>query len=205
MRYLYTFKQSPLKTSPQLRSVTPTNIQSYLIWLIVMVGFLVCNTSQAGAQTNKKILSQNVIKPLRLARSNIVNNSHKENRPTPAELQELIVKFIHAYENGDTASFEKLFYIHAKSNDHENISGIMYDYILLFNSSTERQLFIKSIKWVIHNNLAKGVGELHALVISHNEQINVIKGKIQFVAEKRNNSLLITQMYHYNLEYSSSN
>lgn len=121
------------------------------------------------------------------------------NRPTAAELQDIVVRFVKAYEGGELALFESIFASNAKTNEQSNLDGIKHDYSELFANTTDRQLFITSLDWVFEENLAKGVGELNALVLIKNEGVRKIQGKIQFVAEKYDSKVRITHLYHYDL------
>lgn len=119
--------------------------------------------------------------------------------PTLAQLQDVVTQFISAYENGSLAQFDSLFSVNAKSNDHKNLAGIKEEYRDLFTSTSDRQMFINDLSWSFVENQAKGVGKLHALIVSKEDEVRVIKGKIQFVAEKAGNKVWITHLYHYDL------
>ena len=119
--------------------------------------------------------------------------------PTAAQLQDMVTQFISAYEIGDLERFDSLFSINAKSNDHTNLATIKQEYQELFAATVDRQLFINDLNWSFVENKAKGVGKMHALIVSKDDSVRVITGKIQFVAEKAGNKAIITHLYHYNL------
>ena len=119
--------------------------------------------------------------------------------PTAAQLQDIVTQFISAYETGNLERFDSLFSVNAKSNDHTNLATIKQEYKELFATTSDRQLFINDLKWSFVENKAKGVGKLHALIVSKDDSVRVVKGKIQFVAEKAGNKAIITHLYHYDL------
>ena len=119
--------------------------------------------------------------------------------PTAAQLQDMVTQFISAYEIGDLERFDSLFSINAKSNDHTNLATIKQEYQELFAATVDRQLFINDLNWSFVENKAKGVGKMHALIVSKDDSVRVVTGKIQFVAEKAGNKAIITHLYHYNL------
>ena len=137
----------------------------------------------------------NVITPeIKLA---AVSKTEKPESPTEAELQDVITRFINAYENGDIDSLKSLFSSKAKTNDQNELKGIEKDYKALFASTNDRQMFIQGMQWSHDKNYAKGSGDLEAIVLSETgDSVYTMKGKIQIVAQKIDDKVLITHLYH---------
>lgn len=141
---------------------------------------------------NRKV---NVITP----ELNLVSTSkvRKPEAPTAAELQDIVTRLVGAYESGDIKMLTSLFDKDAKTNDRDGLSGIADDYKKLFANTTERQMFIQDMEWARDKNYAKGSGELEAIVFTESgESVYTMKGKIQIVAKRIDNTVLITHMYH---------
>ncbi|WP_455221509.1 hypothetical protein [Kaarinaea lacus] len=117
--------------------------------------------------------------------------------PNAAQLQDLTTQLVSAYETGDIDRFTALFSADAKTNDRMNLAGVREDYNQLFQTSTDRQMFIQNLKWVDVANGAKGTGDLEVIVLSNNTNtVYNMKGKIQIVAQRMNGKTLITHLYH---------
>ncbi|WP_455207735.1 hypothetical protein [Kaarinaea lacus] len=117
--------------------------------------------------------------------------------PNAAQLQDLTTKLVTAYETGDIELFSSLFSRDAKTNDRINLEGIREDYALLFQSSSDRQMFIQNLRWTDASNGAKGIGDLEVIVLSnHTNTVYSMKGKIQIVAQQLDGNILITHLYH---------
>jgi hypothetical protein len=117
--------------------------------------------------------------------------------PTAAELQDVVTRLIGAYESGDIKMLTSLFASDAKTNDRNGLKGITEDYNQLFANTSERQMFIQGMDWSQDKNYAKGSGNLEAIVFSGSgESVYTMKGKIQIVARRIDDKVLITQLYH---------
>ncbi|WP_455218926.1 hypothetical protein [Kaarinaea lacus] len=117
--------------------------------------------------------------------------------PNASELQDLTTQLVTAYETGDIEQFISLFSENAKTNDRDNLSGIKQDYIELFNSTSDRQMFIQDLRWSGESNSVKGTGDLEVTILSNSgNTVYSMNGKIQIVAQKTNNRVHITHMYH---------
>jgi hypothetical protein len=141
----------------------------------------------------------NVITPeLRLASTSNNNNKPKRpDAPTAAELQDIVTRLVGAYESGNIKTLTSLFAKDAKTNDRDGIKGIAEDYTQLFASTSERQMFIQGMEWSQDRNYAKGSGDLEATVFAQGGQsVYTMKGKIQIVAKRIDDKVLITHMYH---------
>jgi len=117
--------------------------------------------------------------------------------PTAAELQDIVTRFISAYESGNINALDKIFSSDAKTNDQNGLPEIKKDYQALFQSTTDRQLFIQNIKWTIVNNYARGKGVLNILIVAEGRNaIDSQQGEIQITAQKSKDKLLITHLFH---------
>ncbi|WP_455208852.1 hypothetical protein [Kaarinaea lacus] len=141
---------------------------------------------------NRKV---NVVTPeLHLASTNKVR---RPDAPTAAELQDILTRLVSAYESGNIKMLTGLFAKDAKTNDQDGLKGIEEDYKQLFSSTTDRQMFIQGIEWSHDKNYAKGSGDLEAIVFAQNgESVYTMKGKIQIVAKRIEDKVLITHLYH---------
>lgn len=126
-----------------------------------------------------------------------VTKTKKPEAPTAAELQDVITRFVGAYENGDINSLKSLFAKDAKTNDQTGLAGIEKDYKELFTSSNDRQMFIQGMQWSHDKNYAKGTGDLQAIVLYESGgSVYTMRGKIQIVAQRIDDKVLITHLYH---------
>ena len=126
-----------------------------------------------------------------------IKNIKKPEGPTAAELQDVVTRLVGAYENGDIKSLTSLFAKNAKTNDQNGLPGIEKDYKELFANSNDRQMFIQGMQWSHDNNYAKGSGNLEAIVLSETgDSVYTMRGKIQIVAQRIDDKVLITHLYH---------
>ena len=117
--------------------------------------------------------------------------------PTAAELQDVITRFISAYEAGNLSALDTLFAQNAETNDNRSLSGIKKDYQKLFSTTSERQLFINNLHWSYDKNKATGTGVLSALVVAEgSNKISTLRGEVKITAKKDNNQVLISRLYH---------
>ena len=108
-----------------------------------------------------------------------------------------MTRFVEAYESGAVNSFDSLFAKDAKSNGQDDLQGIKIDYAELFTKTTGRQLFIQDVNWNLGKKYAVGVGDVKAVVRNDkNAKAHSEEGKIQIIAQKFNNKVLITHLYY---------
>jgi len=128
---------------------------------------------------------------------NLASVKKRPDAPTAAELQDVVTRLIGAYESGNIKLLTSLFAKDAKTNDRDGLQGIRDDYAELFATTSERQMFIQGMEWSQDKNFAKGSGDLEAIVFSEaGESVYSMKGKIQIVARRIDNKVLITHLYH---------
>ncbi|MFV2055797.1 MAG: hypothetical protein ACC707_04980 [Thiohalomonadales bacterium] len=153
---------------------------------------VVFNTRKVSLQTNNSIEKNSISK----IRTN-VNRPLRRRVPTAAELQDIVSRFISAYESGDITELENIFSENAKTNDQIGLTEIKNDYKILFSHTTDRQLFIQDMKWSIVDNYARGKGILNLLIVAEGtNKIRSQQGIIQITAQKKNNRIFITHLFH---------
>ena len=157
--------------------------------------------TQSAVQTisrNEPVFSQKRNENKVLASSKARNVQKKQlKRPTHSELSDITVQFVDAYESGNLKKFAALFAKNAISNKQNDIVGIKEQYAQIFSSTTERQMFIHDLKWSFKKNAAIGKGKLELVVLSNNEpDVLSQKGRVEIVAERQNNKVLIKRFYH---------
>jgi len=117
--------------------------------------------------------------------------------PTAAELQDITTQLVSSYETGNLAQFISLFSSEIKTNDRIDLTGVKQDYARLFASTSDRQMFIQNLKWSDENIGAKGTGDLEVIIFSEEgNTVYSMEGKIQIVAQKIDNKVRITHLYH---------
>ena len=141
--------------------------------------------------------------PKRSTSSNgmIASLGNKISFPTAAELQDITTQLVTSYETGDLDQFLALFSSEIKTNDRIDLSGVKQDYSQLFASTSDRQMFIQNLKWSKENIGAKGTGDLEVIILSEEgSTVYSMEGKIQIVAQKIDNQVKITHLYHIERE-----
>jgi len=145
-------------------------------------------------------VSENKEKPpttIGKAYESISKGYSKPRGPTAAELQDVITRFIGAYESGNIKALDGIFSTNARTNDRNSLREIKSDYKEFFSNTTDRQLYIKDLKWTFNKELAKGIGNLNALVVkTDSDKINAINGEIEIVAQRIKDKVLITHLFH---------
>jgi len=143
---------------------------------------------------------ESIIRPISLniaAKHRIAFKTKRPKSPTPAELQDLVTRMISSYESGDLQTFSSLFAKSAKTNDRNDLNGIQKDYKKLFDTSRDRQMFIKGLRWKREKDYAQGRGDLEAMVLlKSGESVYSMSGKIEIVAKRIDGKVLITRLYH---------
>lgn len=162
---------------------------------------------EASLQNNKLFITSfelldskvNVVSPQMDISKNQFADSQEDipQVPNASELKDLTTQLVTAYETGDIEQFISLFSENAKTNDRSNLTGIKQDYVELFKTTSDRQMLIQNLRWSSESNSVKGIGNLEVTLLSDNgSAVYSMNGKIQIVAQKSNNGVLITHMYH---------
>jgi len=116
--------------------------------------------------------------------------------PTPSELQDLVTQYITAYETGDVSDLMKLFANATWTTSRTGLVEMKQNYQDLFKSTSDREVFIKDIKWEIKGDKALGTGDLLLTLHSGSNKVETKKGKIRIVAQKSKDLVRFTQMFH---------
>ena len=116
--------------------------------------------------------------------------------PSLTELDGVVSRFVWAYEGGKIDVLDRLLANNVISNNSSKKADIKKDYIELFATTNDRRLMISDLRWTFGSKHAKGVGTLKAIVQNDKNKTTTVNGKIQFVAKKINNQVLITHLYH---------
>jgi hypothetical protein len=125
------------------------------------------------------------------------NGNKRPETPTPAELQDIVTRFVGAYETGNITALTSLFTKDAKTNDRVDINGIKQDYQDLFQTTSDRQMFIQNMQWSFDDKKARGNGKLEAVIITQSgKPVYSMRGEIQITAQRFDDKVLITDMYH---------
>lgn len=124
-----------------------------------------------------------------------IATKEKPRYPTPAELQDLVTQYVTAYETGDVDDLMKLFASATWTNSRSGLVEMKQNYSDLFDTTSDREVFIKNVKWEIKGDKAMGTGEM-LLTIHTDDQVQTKKGKIRIVAQKSKDLVRFTQMFH---------
>lgn len=126
-----------------------------------------------------------------------LNKTRKITHPTPAELDYVINQYIDGYEKGNVGKILELLSLNAKTSAQSNAKEIGAYLKELFSTTKDRQLFIRNVKWEYEGNIAKGIGDIHTMILPGASAGDIIstKGKVQIIAKKVNNTVLITHLY----------
>jgi len=150
-------------------------------------------TIQAYLDSNQVIIS-------RFYFSNEVTVSRKAvqaGSPTHSDLKNLLTSFTRYYEGGQLDNLMGLFASNAQTNDQNTLAGIRKDHADLFNSTQQRQIFLKDVVWKINDKTATGNGKFEVMVQSKGQEAFAsVTGTITIEAEKSENGLNITKFLH---------
>jgi len=134
-------------------------------------------------------------KPLPVARTKKSEDNNKI--PTTSELQDITSQLITSYESGDLQKFLSIMSNDIKTNDRTDIAGVKQDYQELFNTTAGRQMYLQNMKWTNESVGSKGTGDMKVIISGKDgDAIYTMTGKIQIVAQKINEKVLITHLYH---------
>lgn len=117
--------------------------------------------------------------------------------PTRGELQDIVTQYVDSYQAGDIRRIMKLFATASWTKDQAGLAELRNDYTDLFDSTSDRQIFINNIDWKLKNNKAMGTGDLVInLQSTLDEDISTKKGKVRIIVEKSGKKPQITHLFH---------
>ena len=119
----------------------------------------------------------------------------KPKYPTPSELQDLVTQYVTAYETGDVNDLMRLFATATWTSSRTGLVEMKQNYTDLFDTTSDREVFIKNVKWEIKGDKAMGTGEM-LLTLHTDDKVQTKKGKIRIVARKSKDLVRFTQMFH---------
>jgi len=126
-----------------------------------------------------------------------LSKQHQQDYPTRSELQDLVTRYVDAYESGDIDKLMTLFASASWTTDVAGLTELRQEYNDLFNSTTEREIFVNKINWSMKDGRAVGTGELALTHHSVSEgNVTSSKGKIRFITKRTGKAVLITHLFH---------
>jgi len=123
-----------------------------------------------------------------------------------SELNDVVGKFVTSYESGDINAVMTVFSPDARTNTRKSTAGIRSDYADLFNSTSLRVMNIKSIRWDLEGDHARGVGSYEAKINpSGTTSSQVFLGDVTIQARKSmQQGVKITRFYFTNQRVTSA-
>ena len=152
---------------------------------------VVANSKQSGSKQSTPVSRSKTV-----TSKVAVNHKDKPKYPTPAELQDLVTQYVTAYEMGDVNDLMKLFANATWTSSRTGLVEMKQNYKDLFSTTSDREVFIKNVKWEIKGDKALGTGELLLTLHDDDERVETKKGKIRIVAQKSKDLVRFTQMFH---------
>lgn len=121
----------------------------------------------------------------------------KPKYPTRGELQDIVTQYIDSYQSGNIRRMMELFSHGTWTTDLTGLKEMRNEYESLFQSTSDRQLFIDNMQWSFKNNKAMGTGDLVVtLISSQGTQITKQKGKVRMIVEKSKHKAQFSHLFH---------
>jgi hypothetical protein len=134
-----------------------------------------------------------------LEQNSAVKNLSAKDRPkypTQGELQDIVTQYVDSYQAGDISRIMELFASSTWTADPSGLKELRSDYADLFQSTSDRQVFISNIDWSFKNNKAMGTGDLVINLLSKQEnKITKQKGKVRLIVEKNRRKARISHLF----------
>jgi hypothetical protein len=134
-----------------------------------------------------------------LAQNNAVKNLSTKDRPkypTQGELQDIVTQYVDSYQTGDIGGMMDLFASSTWTAGPSGLEELRRDYVDLFESTSDRQVFISNIDWSFKNNKAMGTGDLVINLLSKQDhKITKKKGKVRLIVEKNRQKARISHLF----------
>jgi hypothetical protein len=120
----------------------------------------------------------------------------KPKYPTQGELQDVVTQYVDSYQSGDIAGLMELFASSTWTANPSGLEELRHDYLELFNTTTDRQVFISNIDWKFKGNKAMGTGDLVINLLSNEDhKITKKKGKVRLIVEKNLQKARISHLF----------
>jgi len=128
---------------------------------------------------------------------NQLSQQHQRDYPSRSELQDLVTRYVDAYEAGDIDTLMTLFASSSWTTDKAGLTELRQEYSDLFDSTTEREIFVYNIDWSMTGGKAVGTGELAMTHHPINDgNVTSSLGKIRFMTKKDHSGVYITHLFH---------
>ncbi|MCG6970706.1 MAG: hypothetical protein LJE85_13150 [Gammaproteobacteria bacterium] len=116
--------------------------------------------------------------------------------PTQGELQDVITQYVDSYQSGDIRGIMELFASSTWTANPSGLEELRRDYLDLFDTTTDRQVFISNIDWTFKDNKAMGTGDLVINLLSNQDhKITKKKGKVRLIVEKNLQKARISHLF----------
>ena len=124
------------------------------------------------------------------------NQQSPPTHPSSAELQDIVVRYVNNYEEGNVNGMVSLFSGGNWSKGKGGSKELKDEYMELFKTTSARQMFITDMNWTFKGNKALGTGDL--VVQMRNSETGYSKqtGKIRIVVEKSQEQTKINRLFH---------
>lgn len=120
----------------------------------------------------------------------------KPKYPTQGELQDVITQYVDSYQSGDIAGLMELFASSTWTANPSGLEELRNDYLELFDTTTDRQVFISNVDWKFKGNKAMGTGDLVINLLSNEDhKITKKKGKVRLIIEKNLQKARISHLF----------
>ena len=120
----------------------------------------------------------------------------KPKHPTQSELQDIVTQYVDSYQAGDLSRMMELFSSSTWTADPAGLEELRRDYSDLFQSTSDRQVFISNVDWSYKDNKAMGTGDLVINLLSgQDHKITKKKGKLRLIVEKSEQKARISHLF----------
>ncbi|HEY5601811.1 MAG TPA: hypothetical protein VIM41_01760 [Gammaproteobacteria bacterium] len=120
----------------------------------------------------------------------------KPDHPTQAELQELITRYITAYETGNVKDMMRLFENATWASSTSGLEEMKQLYQTQFENTSGREIFVNNIDWDFKDKKAMGTGDLILTFRTKDKKLVTQKGKIRIMATREGEDAQISQIFH---------
>jgi len=126
------------------------------------------------------------------------SNKYPEERIRQADIDYLLYRFVHSYQEGAIEDFTALFDVDALTNDGKGRDHIESSYGDLFSSSSKRSIRIKDVLWTSKDPMRADIAFLVEVWVESNSFLDASQyaGNADMRVELGNKGLLITEFLH---------
>ncbi len=123
---------------------------------------------------------------------------YPEERIRQADIDYLLYRFVHSYQEGAIEDFTALFDVDALTNDGKGRDHIESSYGDFFNSSSKRSIRIKDVLWTTKDPMRANIAFLVEVWVESNSFFDASQyaGNADMRVELGNKGLLITEFLH---------